>query len=82
MIRITSSIPFAKLVRRPNSAVFKVKKSSYCIVSMLDDNLYLNKKGEWVDSLGMAKIATFSEMYDIVKDFDNCNGLVFLFVKL
>lgn len=82
MIRVTSSIPFVKLARRPNSSVFKVKKSCYCIVSVADNGLYLNKKGEWVDSLGMAKIATFSEMYDIVKDFDNCNELVFLFVKL
>lgn len=81
-MKIASTVPFIKLVNRPNSSVFRVKKVSPCVVSRADNTLFMDNNGKWVESIMLAKIATFSEMYNEVKDFDYSNELVFLFIKI
>lgn len=79
---VTSSASFIKLIGRPKSPVFRIKKNSPCVVSRADNTLFMGNNNNWVDSIISAKVATFSEMFEIVKGLDNSNELIFLFVKV
>lgn len=81
-MEIRSLVPFVKLIGKPKDYwFFQKRRLSPCVV-MDVSGLFLSNNNKWVNSINLAWVGTFSEMYEKVKSIDRRNGLTFVFVKL
>lgn len=63
------------------STIFQLKKHCPCVTINMDNELYLDKNCEWVDSIDDAHVMTLEEAYMKTKDMPFTYNIEYILLK-